>query len=591
MRPLALAVALTAAALAPVPEAAAQAPPDRATCAQVRAHRTAPPVVTYDRKPGAVRVFAMQFKQEVRHIDTYAAFRTKIECMVREYVVPRLARGRGRVNVVAFNEDIGLMTAGTGSRGAQARQVIANPGGAPGCEGQAFPCATLATLAALNSGYSKELAAYRARFPQMSPASGVFVAATDTFARGWMQTFSDVARRYGIYILGSNNQAPFRESSDPADIEAFADPDHPRPASVFVATSPDVYNEVFMWAPRDVRGDGPPMLRNVVAQNKKVPLTPIEQTLELAPGPATGPAAVDNVRPYPIPGTRAKVAFATSLPAFVYGDPPPGVDPCSDTSKYYMRCVDKLGANVVMQDEANPGRWTGEDGDGIEKWQPLSWMTSTWRAAADPTVAFDYNVTPHLVGNLADLAFDGQTAITQRRLRGPACHYVGNERWIDGEDRPDLKDEAGPKREFLAIAPWVTGSAPRDDLRAVGARLAPGSGDALENDYLETAVVADLTFPRDPGRIGCAQEAGSRRARLAATPRRVRAGRRVTLRFTVRTGRKPLRAGSVWLRGREYRVDRRGRALARVKLPRGTHTATFARPGYRRVTVKLRAAR
>src|SRR5215217_9475363 len=161
MRPLALGVALSAVALAFAVPAAAQdgpPPPDAATCARVRAHRTAPPVVTYDRKPRAVRVFAMQFKQEVRHVETYAAFRTKIECMVRDYVLPRRARGRGMVNVVAFNEDVGLMTAGTGSRGAQARQVIANPGGAPGCEGQAFPCATIATLTALNSGYSRELA-------------------------------------------------------------------------------------------------------------------------------------------------------------------------------------------------------------------------------------------------------------------------------------------------------------------------------------------------------------------------------------------------------------------------------------------------
>jgi hypothetical protein len=118
-------------------------------------------------------------------------------------------------------------------------------------------------------------------------------------------------------------------------------------------------------------------------------------------------------------------------------------------------------------------------------------------------VSFDYNVTPHLVGNLADLPFDGQTAITQRGLRGRRCHYIGNRRWIEGEDRPDLKDEAGGKSQFLAIAPWVRRDGPRDDLRAVGEKLAPGSGDRLENDYLETAVVADLTFPRDPRRRNC----------------------------------------------------------------------------------------
>ncbi len=48
----------------------------------------------------------MQFKQDGRHVVDYAAFRTKIECLIREWVVPRLAPGRP--NVIAFNEDVGL---------------------------------------------------------------------------------------------------------------------------------------------------------------------------------------------------------------------------------------------------------------------------------------------------------------------------------------------------------------------------------------------------------------------------------------------------------------------------------------------------
>jgi hypothetical protein len=317
-----------------------------------------------------------------------------------------------------------------------------------------------------------------------------------------MATFSDLARRYRIYLAASNDQAPFRETRDPAAIRALADPDHPRPRSVFVATSPKVYNEVFLWGPRDVRRRGPAMLRNVVARNRKVPLTTIEQVLQLTPGPSTGPAARANLRPYRLPGTRARLGFATSLPAFTYGEQ--GGDPCADVSRTYMRCLDRLGANVVVQDEANPGPWTGPDGDGIEQWQPLSWMTSTWRAVTDPTVRFAYNVTPMLVGNLGDLTFDGQSAITQRGLRGRGCHYVGNAAWTPGEDRPDLTDEAGPKAEFLALAPWVVPDGPRAALRAVTARLAPGSRDPLENDYLETALVADLTFPPVSHRRGCA---------------------------------------------------------------------------------------
>ena len=163
-------------------------------------------------------------------------------------------------------------------------------------------------------------------------------------------------------MAASNDQAPFRRTSDPAAVRALADPDRPRPRSVYVATSPHVGNETFLWGPRDVRRHGPPMLRNVVARNLKVPLTPIEQALALTPGPSTGAAARANLRPYRLPGTRARLGFATSLPAFTYGDPPAGSDPCTDTARWYMRCLDRLGANVVVQADANPGAWTARTG-------------------------------------------------------------------------------------------------------------------------------------------------------------------------------------------------------------------------------------
>jgi hypothetical protein len=485
---------------AAAPDKAIPPPPSAAECAAARAHRELPAIRALDPQRGALRVFAMQFKQEVRHVVTYESFRTKIECAIRDSVVPNLARGEP--NLVVFNEDVGLATIATGSRGAAARSIADNPAGTPSCEPEGVPCGVLAALAALDAGYSRQLAYYRARFPSTNPLSAVFVAATDTFARGFMQTFSDMARRYGVYIVGSNSQAHFRESTDQADIDALADPDLPRPSSVFVATSPDVYNEAFTWAPRDVRTSGPPMLRNVVQANQKVPLTDIENELGFAAGPSTGPAAVDNLRPYAIPGSGARIGIATSLPAFVYGDPPPGTDPCSDTSSYYMRCLQQLGANVVVQDEANPGRWAGNGGNGY--WQPLEWMRSTYRAVSDPSVAFDYDVDPMMVGNLVDLAFDGQSAITQRGLRAPGCHYVGNAVLDQADGDPtSAASDAGDKSEFLAVAPWVTGDASRAALRDTGARLAPGSRDPLENDYVETALVADLTFPPDPTRAGC----------------------------------------------------------------------------------------
>jgi hypothetical protein len=449
----------------------------------------------------------MQFHQSVDAVATYASFREKIDCLLRTYVLPW--RARGRPNVVVFDEDTGLATIATGSRGAAARGAFARPGG-PSCEGEGEPCATLAALGAITVAYAAPLTVYRTRFPSMSGLDMAFVAATDTIVRSFMGTFSTLARRYGIYLVASGDVAPFVQSSAGAEVSAFADPDmSPPPSSVYVATSPDVYNEVFMWGPRDVRRTGPDVLRNVVASNLKVPLTPLEQEIGFAPGPSVGPAAVANLRPYALPGTRARIAFATSLPAFTYGSPPSGVDPCSDTSLYYMRCLDRLGANLVLQDEANPGRWTGPDGDGVEQWQPLSWMASTYRTVSDPSVHFDYNVTPMMVGNLADLVFDGQSAITQRGLVGPrrrrlrhrwGCHYIGNAAFVPGEDEPQFAGYAGLRPSFLAVAPWVVPDGARSALRAVGAELAPGSGAALENDYVETAIVADLPFPPDRSR-------------------------------------------------------------------------------------------
>jgi hypothetical protein len=328
-----------------------------------------------------------------------------------------------------------------------------------------------------------------------------------------MGAFSTLARKYRIYLIGSADLPPFAQSTSAEDLALFSDPDlRPRPPSVYVATAPQVYNEVFMWGPRNVRPSGPDVLRNVVASNLKVPLTPIELELGLTPGPSSGPAAIANLRPYPLPGTRARVGFATSLPAFTYGTPGRGVDPCSDVALYYMRCLNELGANVVIQDEANPGRWTGPDGNGVEQWQPLSWMGSAYRAVTDPTVRFQYAVNPMMVGNLADLAFDGQSAVLQRglrlrrrgRRREHGCHYIGNGEFVSGEDQPVFRPYAGAKSQFLALAPWVAPDGPRSDLRRVGSQLAPGSGSAVEDDYLETALVVDLPFPADRRRADCA---------------------------------------------------------------------------------------
>ena len=305
-----------------------------------------------------------------------------------------------------------------------------------------------------------------------------------------MQVFSDMARRYGIYIVGSNNQPPFRESSDPSEIATFADPDLPEPPrSVFVATDDTVYNEAFIWGPSDVREEGPWPLRNVVAQNKKVPLTDLEELLQVSNGPSTGADGIANLRPYRLAGTKARLGIATSLPAFQFGygfgEPPPGVDPCSDTRLYYMRCLNKLGANVVIQDEANPGPWAVTQPGG---WQPLEWMGSSWRHVGDPSVRFAYNVTPFMVGNLRTSCSTGRARSPSEARRRAGCNYVGTRRFHAGPPENIRRPTVPTPAASASSSRLRRGSAPRNarrtarGRRAARARIGRSAGERLRRN-------------------------------------------------------------------------------------------------------------
>jgi glycerophosphoryl diester phosphodiesterase len=464
--------------------------PSPETCAALRPSRWAPGTGSTDRR-GDLRVIGIQYKQDVANVADYDAFRTAMRCQVEDLVVPHLVEGRP--TLVVFNEDIGLMTLATGRRGAAVRTQASSPLRAPA--GEQAPLGAAAALGLLNTAYAPQVAAYQARFGPVDPRKQVLLAATDTFVRAFSQTFSDIARDYGVYVVAGNNQATYRASTDPLDIALFADPEVGGATEAYVATSGRVANTAFVWGPTDVHPGASRGERNLLHRNEKVPLTSTETTLlALDAGPSTGPAAIANVTGPRIASHR--IGLATSLPAFQYGYPfgrrPAGFRPCADTAVTYMACMDAQGVDVVVQDEANPGDWASYQAGG---WQPLEWMSSTWRAVSDPTVHFAYNVTPMLVGNLLDLPFDGQSAITARSTSAPPRAYIGNREKLDPRDPAGYRVYAGTKPHFLALAPWVTPDRPRTELIATAAKLAPGSGDPLENDYLQTAVYADL-LPR-----------------------------------------------------------------------------------------------
>jgi glycerophosphoryl diester phosphodiesterase len=457
--------------------------PTAAQCAAITPPRSTVPTGSPS-TTGDLRVIGIQYEQQVPNVETYASFQRAMTCLFEKYVVP--LKVRGRPTLVVLNEDIGLMTIATGLRGASARAVLQSPAGGGAGDQTPAPAGALAALGQLNVTYGPQVAAYQAALGPIVPTKEVFVAATDTLARAFSQTFASAARDYGVYVIASNNQPTYRESFATADVAAYRDPEI-RSGPAYVATSQVVRNTTFLWGPKDVHPNAPDGETNLLFRNGKVPLTPFEaDDLMLDQGPTSGAEGIANAAGFVVAGHR--LGFATSFPAFQYGAVT--ADPCARMSVQYMRCMDKLGVDTLIQAEANNGRWAANAGSGA--WQPVEWMQSAWRAVNDPTVRFRYAVNPFMVGNLADLPFDGQSAILARDdPRAFAAHYVGAGR-LEGTDPAADAPYAGTRPGFLALAPWVTPDAPRAALSATAGELAPGSGSAQENQYVQTAVYADL---------------------------------------------------------------------------------------------------
>lgn len=472
------------AALLPTPAA-----PDRPTAADCAPYRSPGrvPVTGHQRDGARLRVFAIGYHLDLDHAATYATWRTAMRCLVEEMVLPY--RKPGVPTLVVFPEDIGLPTVGIGARGTTVRAQAHTPARAIS---DAVPLGMGGALLQLNAAYAPQIAAYQARFGPVDPRKQALLGATDTFVRAFSRTFSEIARDYGLYVVAGNNQARYRVSHDPAEVALFADPAVQPTDTAYVAVDARVPNTTFLWGPSEVDPDAPEFERNLLFRNEKVPLTALERDLlGLDEGPATGPAALANAAGAEVAGFR--LGFATSLPAFQYGYPfgqrPAGFQPCADLRRSYAACQDHLGVDVMIQADANPGRWaTGLQQGG---WQPLEWMSSTWRAVADPSVGFRYNVTPMMTGNLFELVFDGQSAITGRGVDNGTHRYVGNATAGPG-DPAEYAVYAGDKREFLALSPWAAPDGPRDALSAAAAALAAGSGAATENHYVESVIFADL---------------------------------------------------------------------------------------------------
>ncbi|GMA13830.1 carbon-nitrogen hydrolase family protein [Deinococcus metallilatus] len=270
---------------------------------------------------------------------------------------------------------------------------------------------------------------------RVSPIRALQLADSAENVRLYLDTCRDLAREYGVYLCcGSTPMPRYR-------LEGRRLVREPR----------TLHNETVLLDPR---GD-------LIGVTDKVHLTPDEEAggVDLTPGP---PA---ELRVFPAP--VGDLGVAISLDAF--------------RADVIGRLEDQ-GCTVLLQPDANGAPWTSLEGLPPDptnvRDQPVAWLESSWQATAgSPTIR--YAVNPMVVGNLLDLTFDGQSAITAR-----------------AEEAPELRSYVltDPRPGFLALLPWVE-EGPAERLRELGRHLAARSGHPHENCYRTGVLYADLSLP------------------------------------------------------------------------------------------------
>ncbi|MFT2719939.1 nitrilase-related carbon-nitrogen hydrolase [Deinococcus sp. A31D244] len=291
------------------------------------------------------------------------------------------------------------------------------------------------------------LALFLARLPRtlpillrerVSPIRALQLAGIDENTALYLHTCRDLAREYGVYLCCGSAPTPRYHLRG-----------HHLTRAPGILTNQTVL--------LDPSGD-------LIGVTDKVHLTPDEQ----AGGVDLTPGDLREMRVFPTPAGNLGVAI--SLDAFR-----PDV----------IGTLEAQGCTVLLQPDANGSPWTAKEGLPPDpahiRDQPIAWLESSWQVTST-SAQIRYAVNPMVVGNLLNLTFDGQSAIT-----GPP----------DQAPQPRSYVLTDPRPGFLALTPWVE-DGPADQLRQTGLHLAAHSGHPRENVYRTDTLSADLTLPAGP---------------------------------------------------------------------------------------------
>lgn len=227
---------------------------------------------------------------------------------------------------------------------------------------------------------------------RVGPFRGLALARAASIGRAYVETFSNLAKKHGIYIVAGSVPLP----------------DFPLERATgkvsYRATSGDVYNVSYFFSPAGT----------IIGRQKKVHLIELE-----------GPAGLDF--------SSAKLEEIQ-----VFDTPFGGIGLAICFDGFHKDVLDRLvslGASILVQPSANTEPWSG--------WQQNDWLKGAWKAAQDyPEI--QYAINPMMTGPLLDLVFEGQSSIVTQveraltglsyplaKVKGGFLAVAGNH---DGED-------------------------------------------------------------------------------------------------------------------------------------------------------------
>ena len=448
-------------------------------------------VCTRGAEAAPVRVFAVGNEVRVEDVVTVQAFRDKMFALmdasfpnrgnfvqagvddVVSHIQPADA-GAPALVLVNFPEDVGLVAAMTGTRGAGARSAISTGG---------------AFLGLLNT-YASRINYYRAKFQGLEQFQALLLALTDVNYRVVYETYRDIAVTYGVYVSAGVNVAEARRvesATEPALVNTLRDSDEPLRPYAYEAVSPEVHNTTMIFrpdgqvlvpdgtggvlaAPNETGG----VLRGSINKSYLVPLE--LDLLSLAASPVRDLDVLDT--------PLGRLGVVISKDAWMV-----------DVNERW----DAKRANLLIQSEAFSAWAFSDSDDGPDV------LKEGGFGAVQRFPNLLYNVTPALVGNLIDVTFDGQSSVLGKRTSVAPGPLAETNAWI-GQN---------PDAGFLAIAPWVVAdpgianpalsrAQRRTQLAATGDLLKPKSATlcpstlavgACRGGYREGIVFADVDTP------------------------------------------------------------------------------------------------